>query len=71
MTTFAEAVAEVKEYIDGKLCVGADIDKAAEAYVWYGIEKGASDGMMSAEIRGADSATGNPIDFSFSAVDES
>lgn len=71
MTTFAEAVAEVKDYIDGKLRGAVDLDKAAESYVWRGIEKGAeSDGTMSAEIAGIDSATGNPIGFTFSAVDE-
>ena len=71
MTTFNAAKEEVKAYIADLVRDGIDIDAAATAYVWYGIEKGDDgDGTMSAEIRAMDSLTGNPIPFSFSAVDE-
>ena len=71
MTTFSEAVSEVKAYIDGKLKDGVDLDKSAEVYVWYGIEKGDDGtGYMHAEISSFHSATGIPIAFDFTAVDD-
>lgn len=71
MTTFEQAKEEVKTYIADKLIPSIDIDKAAEAYVWAGIEKGDNgEGSMSAEISRMHSRTGNPIAFDFAAVDE-
>lgn len=71
MTTFEQAHAEVKAYISGKVRDDVDLDKAAAVLVWQGIENGDDgQGYMHAEIRGFHSATGNPIAFDFSAVDE-
>lgn len=71
MTTFSDAVREVKAYIADRILPEMSLDATAEAYVWAGIEKGDNgNGEMSAEISARESRTGTPVPFTFTAVND-
>ena len=71
MGSYAEALAEVKAYIDGLVSENVDIDRLARDLVdagmshWDGHQKEAY-----TEIRGSYTRSGHPIPFSFTAVTE-